>query len=186
MQYANSYLARCEGKRFEVYDRELLNGLFLYFIGSSESPYDLRKGLWLEGSIGIGKTTLMHVFREFLVSFRKGFLVATASEIANVYSATGELDLYVNNTAGYSGKPIELCLDELGREQLPAMHFGNKLNVMQYILHQRYGLWQSRGIRTHVTTNLTADDVERKYEGFILDRCRHMFNIVTINGKSKR
>lgn len=186
MRCANEYLTRCEGKRFEVYDRELLNGLFLYFVGSPDSPYDLRKGLWLGGSIGSGKTTLMSVFREFLITQRKGFLLTSATGICNDYSLTGNLETYVSNANGYSGKPITLCIDELGREQIPTMHFGNKLNVMQYILHQRYGLWQSQGIVTHVTTNLKSSGVESRYENYILDRCRHMFNTISINGKSKR
>lgn len=186
MQCANEYLTRCEGKPFEVYNRALLNGLFLYFTGSPDSPYDLRKGLWLDGSIGTGKTTLMNVFREFLITFRRGFLISTAAEIANAYGVSGNLDTYLNNANGYSGKPVEICIDELGREQIPAMHFGNKLNVLQHILHQRYGLWQSRGVITHVTTNLTPGNVKSKYEDFIFDRCRQMFNIITIDGYSKR
>lgn len=183
---ANEYLMRCEGKPFEVYDRTLLNGLFLYFTGSPNSPYDLRKGLWLEGIVGAGKTTLMNVFREFRVTFSKGFLLSTAAEIACGYSESGSLDTYVNNAHGYSRKPITLCVDELGREPIPAMHYGNKLNVMQHILHQRYNLWQSRGVVTHVTTNLTAKEIINRYDYYVFDRCRQMFNIITINGCSKR
>lgn len=186
MHCANSYLTRAEGKQFEVYDSELLNGLLLYFIGSPDSPYDLHKGLWFDGNIGTGKTTLMNVFRAFLIKLRKGFMIHTAADITSSYSISGDLDTYVNNHNGYSGQPIELCIDELGREQMPAMHFGNKLNVVQHILHQRYGLWQRRGIITHVTTNLTPNEVKVRYEDFIFDRCRHMFNIVTIGGYSKR
>ena len=55
MQCANEHLVQAENKRFEVYDKEQLNGLFLYFIESEESPYSLHKGLWLDGSIGTGK-----------------------------------------------------------------------------------------------------------------------------------
>jgi DNA replication protein DnaC len=186
MRVANEYMLRSEGKTFEVTDKELINGLFLYFLGDLNSPYDIRKGLWLEGTVGTGKTTLMHIFRELMITQRRGFRMESAGEIACTYSATGDLDTYVMNITGYSGKPIELCIDELGREQLPATYFGNKLNVMQYLLQQRYGLWQSRGLRTHVTTNIDAKDVRDKYEDFILDRCKHMFNVVTIVGKSKR
>lgn len=175
-----------EHKDFEVYDKELLEGVFLYFIGDAGSPYDLRKGLWFDGTIGSGKTTLMRVFRELLLAQRKAFRMDTAAEMANLYSTTGSLDLYINNSFGYSEKPIELCIDELGREQLPAVHFGNKLNVMQYILQQRYGLWQRSGVITHVTTNLSPGEVIDKYEDFIFDRCRHMFSIVSFTGKSKR
>lgn len=183
---ANDYLLKCEGKPFEIYDKELIEGLFLYFIGSSDSPYDLRKGMWFDGTVGSGKTTLMRVFREFRVSLQKAFRMETAAEIASQYSATGQLDLYIRNADGYLEKPIALCIDELGREQLPAIHYGNKLNVMQHILQQRYGLWQSQGVITHVTTNLSPKEVIDKYEDFIFDRCRHMFNIVSFTGKSKR
>lgn len=186
MRCADGYLTRCEDKQFEICDSKLINSLFLYFIGSPNSPYDLRKGLWLDGAIGVGKTTLMNVFREFMMTFRKGFLLNTATNICNDYSVTGNLDIYINNISGYSGRPITICIDELGREQIPATYFGNKLNVMQHILHQRYGLWQSKGVITHVTTNLTWTKTLDRYEEFILDRCRQMFNMITVEGKSKR
>ncbi|MDR0660972.1 MAG: hypothetical protein LBG19_09285 [Prevotellaceae bacterium] len=38
MQCANEYFMRCKNKQFEMYDRQLLNGLFLYFIGSPLKP----------------------------------------------------------------------------------------------------------------------------------------------------
>jgi hypothetical protein len=136
--------------------------------------------------LGVGKTTLVNVFREFLKKFRQGFLVNTASVISDSYCATGCLDTYISNKNGYTGKPVDLCIDELGREQIPAMHFGSKLNVMQYVLHQRYSLWQSGTALTHVTTNLTASDVLSRYDDFIFDRCRQMFNIINISGHSKR
>jgi hypothetical protein len=92
--------------------------------------------------------------------------MSTAEEIANLYGVTGCLDVHINNVNGYSGKPLELCIDELGRERLPAIYFGNKLNVMRYILHQRYGLWRSRGVITHVTSNFTPNDVNRTIRRF--------------------
>lgn len=186
MRVANEYMNKSEGKEFEIADKQLLNNLFLYFIGSSDSSYDLRKGLWLEGAIGTGKTTIMNVFREFLIERRKGFKMSTAGEIASIYSATGDLDTFTLNITGYSEKPIELCIDELGRELIPANYFGNKLNVMQYILQQRYGMWQSIGLKTHVTTNLDPKDIKSKYEDFIFDRCRQMYNVISLTGKSKR
>ena len=186
MRAASEYMLKTEGKEFEIIDKELVSGLFLYFTDNPDSPYDLRKGIWLEGTIGTGKTTLMRVLREFMIQQRKGFRMDSAGEIACIYAGTGDLDTYTLNVNGYSEKPIELCIDELGREQLPANYFGNKLNVMQYILQQRYGYWQSKGLRTHVTTNLDTKKLKEKYEEYILDRCRQMFNIITLTGKSKR
>ena len=79
-----------------------------------------------------------------------------------------------------------MCFDELGRETIPANYYGQKLNVMQHILHIRYSLWQSTGVKTFITTNDDPSAIESKYGDFIRDRNREMFNIVLLQGKSRR
>jgi len=172
---------------FQIDDsnRQVIADLFNYFL-KIPGNLDLRKGLWLEGEIGTGKSSLMQIFSKFMIARFDGFLIHICSHVANEYSIHGDLDKYTYNQTGYCGEPVSMCFDELGRESIPANHFGQKLNVMQHILHIRYSLWQTDGVKTFITTNLDADGVEKLYDDFIRDRRHEMFNIIILTGKSKR
>lgn len=87
---------------------------------------------------------------------------------------------------GYCKGPVPMCFDELGREPNPAKYYGTELNVMQHILHIRYSLWQQGGLKTFVTTNFNAKEIGDLYGDFIRDRRREMFNILVMNGESRR
>lgn len=144
------------------------------------------------GPNGTGKSKLLTIFSVFGQKRFDGFKVYECMTISNGYAQTGDIDRYTFNQTGKYGnqKPCDMGFDELGRETIPANHFGQKLNVMQYILHIRYSLWQSRGIKTFITTNLSTDDVHDFYDGindrFISDRCKEMFNVVSLLGSSRR
>ncbi|EOA55602.1 hypothetical protein HMPREF1214_03725 [Bacteroides sp. HPS0048] len=90
------------------------------------------------------------------------------------------LDLYTYN----NGNPRTICFDELGREPRPAKYFGTELNVMQYIFQCRYEL--RREALTHVTTNLTVEEIQDKYGAYIADRINEMFNVIRLDGASRR
>jgi len=60
--------------------------------------------------------------------------------------------------------------------------------VMGEILLSRYDLFISKGIPTHVTTNLSASEIEEKYGNRVRSRMREMFNLVAFdkNAPDKR
>lgn len=97
---------------------------------------------------------------------------------------------YTYNQNGYSRRAVNMAFDELGRETIPANHFGQKLNVMQHILHIRYNLWRAEGVQTYITTNCDADEIHNLYDNqndrFISDRIREMYNIIHLGGDSRR
>ena len=55
---------------------------------------------------------------------------------------------------------------------------------MAEILLSRYDLFVSKGIPTHVTTNLSASELESKYGNRLRSRMREMFNLVAFDKKS--
>lgn len=172
-------------------NRQAINDLFRYFTGL-DGDLNPNKGLWIMGPNGTGKSKLLTIFSVFQQRRYDGFKVFECMTISNQYASKGDVNKYTYNALGsYGGqKPVDMGFDEFGRETIPANHFGQKLNVMQYILHIRYSLWQSEGIKTYITTNLSTEDVHDLYDGandrFISDRCKEMFNVVPLLGKSRR
>lgn len=175
--------------KFDDNNREIILNLFFYFTGQS-GKYNLSKGLWLKGSNGTGKTSLLNIFSVFCRKRYRGFKVHDCGKVSNDYALNGDMDLYTYNQSGYSRQPVDMGFDELGRETIPANHFGQKLNVMQHILHIRYNLWKSVGIKTYITTNCDTDEIHALYDNnndrFITDRCREMFNEIHLSGDSRR
>ena len=52
---------------------------------------------------------------------------------------------------------------------------------MAEILLSRYDLFVSKGIPTHLTTNLSASEIEDKYGNRVRSRMREMFNLVAFD-----
>ena len=107
-----------------------------------------------------------------------GFRIVNVPELCGIYEDKGrkDIDKYITER--------RQAFDELGAEETLTGHFGTPLNVMQYILMGRYD--RRFGDFTHVTTNLTLEDVKARYEDRIYDRCKEMFNIVYLGGKTYR
>ena len=59
---------------------------------------------------------------------------------------------------------------------------------MAEILLSRYDLFIQKGILTHITTNLSASELESMYGSRVRSRMREMFNLVAFkrNAKDKR
>lgn len=183
MKIANRYT----NGSFVIDDRNkaIVQAMFLYFLNQPGS-LDRRKGLWIAGPVGTGKSTLMYIFSKFMQILQFGFKVYICSQVATEFSLTGGLDKYLLNSNGYIRGPAEMCFDELGREPIPAKYYGTELNVMQHILHIRYSYWQLYGLKTYITTNFFPDDVQNKYGEYIRDRRAEMFNLIELSGESRR
>jgi len=182
---------------FEVNERNknTINDLFFYFHKLEGGQLDPTKGLWIEGPIGTGKSTLMNIFANHLRRFWTGlsFKIYNCTSVSNEFSSQERkdgldvLDRYIYNRCGFKpNERVSMCFDELGREPIPAVHFGQRLNVMEHIMHLRYTFWQAEGLLTYVTTNLDANKVEELYGDYIRDRRAEMFNIIAMTGESRR
>lgn len=189
IEKANEIMHRNTPSKMFIVDStniEIISKLCLYFAGVETEELPLTKGILLSGEVGVGKSLMFKAFSEALKNYGKSFRIVSCQDVVFGYENTGELDLYMGNEKGYSGKPAKFCFDEIGRETIPAMHFGNKRNVMQHILAYRYNYWQSHGLITHGTTNASPQEIISVYGEHIADRIKEMFNYLVIKGESKR
>jgi energy-coupling factor transporter ATP-binding protein EcfA2 len=160
------------------------NQLFFYATKDSRCDWNVEKGMLFHGKPGTGKSTLIKILAEFQRHLGHGFKVVNCASISAEFASYGINALNESTwNEGFRGiNPVERAFDELGREVLPAKYFGNEMNIMQHILQIRYDL----KVKTHLTTNITEDDIEKRYGKHIFDRMIEMFNFIEIEGDSFR
>lgn len=150
----------------------------------------LKKGLFIPGNFGVGKTWLMKMFQK---NRRQVFKLVNAKEIANAYEQYGEpaIEEFLRKTKNAFEDPTVffqdycgLCIDDLGTENTK-QNYGNKRNVIGDILEMRYASGDT-GIYLHATTNLSAAQLESFYGPRITSRMSENFNWIPLNGKDRR
>lgn len=174
----------CPGFVADDYNKQMLFDLHNYVNGTGN--LDPKKGIWMWGNVGTGKSTLIRVLGEVMRLQNRGFKTINCSKLANDYSAFGVEALTESTYNDQCGilKPVNRAFDEIGREPLPAKHYGNELNVMQYIFQIRYEFRDK--ILTFGTTNMFPDAIIQFYGKYISDRIEEMFNVVELKGNSRR
>lgn len=100
----------------------------------------------------------------------------TARELCEVYTsadakedATKKLDKFI--------QVKHLFIDDIGDELKDGkmkVVYGNKLNVLRYVLLKRYDLWNQKGFKTYGTTNITLNQFAENYDGRLADRIMQM------------
>ncbi len=110
---------------------------------------------------------------------RKNFLMTSTLQIVSEFIQSG-YEILENYSRGklynYSRTLKNYCFDDLGSEAA-SKYFGNDCNVMAEILLTRYDIFKEKGIITHLTTNLTATEIEEIYGNRLRSRMREMFNL---------
>ncbi|WP_246222795.1 ATPase [Maribellus comscasis] len=184
---------RTYGDSFRLYpdDFPLIYSLIVYAIEDKKEAekcnLNLKKGILLTGPIGCGKTTLMNLVKYFFQP-GKQYQVKSTRDITFEFEQEGYkvINRYSKNPLNLSYTnpvPNIFCFDDLGIEQTQK-HFGNECNVMAEILLSRYDLFISKGIPTHLTSNLSASEIEEKYGNRVRSRMREMFNLVAFDKES--
>lgn len=152
--------------------------------------YNLLKGLWLWGDIGTGKTTMLNIIKAFCktlpwrTQMLDGIWVEYSFRISNAIDVCSKF-----SKSGYPGietfiESERQAFDELGSECTPTGYYGTAENVLQFILQRRYD--KRFNNFTHVTTNLTIEQISERYGARIYDRCKEMFNFVEMRGMTWR
>lgn len=140
---------------------------------------EIHKGIFLNGPVGAGKTSLMHLLN-YLIDGDAVHAIRSCRDISFEFSTDGYevIARYTKQSfRAHSYDPKTYCFDDLGLE-CSSMHFGSYCQVMSEILLSRYDLHTSHGMITHVTTNLNSQDIEDVYGKRVRSRMRQMFNLV--------
>lgn len=168
----------------DEYNETIFQLLTWYFTGDirfEEAGYSFRKGIALRGNIGCGKTSLL---RAFQINPKNPFQYRTCRSVADEYSHKEHggpqiLSKYsyiteVNPTTHLGNATSGQFFDDLGTEDI-GKHYGNEKEVMESILQSRYDNYDLLD-KTHITTNLTAEQIEERYGPRVRSRAREQFN----------
>ena len=138
---------------------------------------NLNKGILLTGPIGCGKTSLMNLMK-YLTATEHKFFVKPCRDISFEFIQDGYQIIHkYSNGKLYQSEPRTYCFDDLGTEN-NLKYFGNECNVMAEILLSRYDLFISKKLFTHITTNLSATEIEKHYGNRVRSRLREMVNLI--------
>ncbi len=186
---------RLYGDHFQIHeeDHQVIFKLLVYFLRDTENAPKLnisfRKGILLSGSIGCGKTSLMNLMRYISAAYTH-HVMKPCRQITFEFHKEGFpiIDKYSDHS--YEPKdgqlvPKTYCFDDLGAES-SIKYFGNDTNVMAEILLSRYDQFVSQGMLTHITTNLTSNQIEEVYGPRVRSRLREQCNLISFNSQDKR
>jgi DNA replication protein DnaC len=177
------------GKGFKILETDypILFKLLAYFLQDEAACFqynlDLGKGILLSGPVGCGKTTLMHLMKT-LPSAKSKFYVKGCRDISFEFIQDGYEVIAKYSKGKHYPEPKVICFDDLGTEN-NLKYFGNECNVMAEILLSRYDLFVSKKITTHITTNLSASEIESVYGNRVRSRLRSMFNLIAFDKTTK-
>lgn len=171
-------------KRAFRFTAELRNNISR--IGDFLTTEDNYYGLFMPGTVGNGKTTMMRAIKDLFVylidkekiTYCEGdkyptFL--TARELAEISRDKNSFKI-VKNTK-------YLFIDDLGAEPVEISNYGNFVYPYIDVLEYRY----DRLLPTFISSNFNASDLCNKYESErVKDRMKEMFQIISFKEESFR
>lgn len=167
------------GSKFKIFeeDKNVLYKLCNYFIKDIENcqklGIDINRGILLTGPVGCGKTSLMRLLRQ-MIPHQKPYKIIPTRNIAFAFNHIGYKTIEDYGDGQY------FCFDDLGVEPM-GRHYGKDCNVMGEIILSRYDLFVEHKLKTHITTNLNAQELEEHYGNRVRSRMRQLFNLIAFD-----
>ena len=177
------------GEKFHFRESDIVNiqKLICYFLKDEVMAVnfnlDLSKGILLSGPVGCGKTTLMTLMRHVAQPNYK-FIMKTCRDISFEFIKEGyqTIQKYSHGNNSYN-EYKNYCFDDLGVET-NLKYYGNECNVMAEIILSRYDIYISKKVITHITSNLSATEIESAYGNRVRSRLRELCNLIAFDNNS--
>lgn len=178
------------GDHFKIIEEDypIVYKLIAYFLKDEQACFqlgiNLNKGILMSGPVGCGKTSLMSLMK-FLTPVEYKFIVKPCRDVSFEFIKDGYEVIHRYSRGKLEQlEPKIYCFDDLGLEN-NLKYYGNECNVMAEILLSRYDLYISRRIQTHITTNLSASEIEAQYGNRVRSRMRELFNLIAYDNNTK-
>lgn len=174
--------------RIDPLDLPTVRLLLIYMIQDREAAkaakIDLGKGILLTGPIGCGKSSMMHLLQAFAPA-RSLYKIKNCRDVTFEFSKIGfdTIQKY-SRQHHFQSRLTGYCFDDLGAEH-QIKHFGNECNVMAEVLISRYEHFVEQHCITHLTSNLSASEIEQYYGNRVRSRMRSMFNQISFDMHSR-
>jgi hypothetical protein len=118
---------------------------------------------------------------KFLTPSENKFIVKPCRDISFEFIQDGYQIIHKYSKGKlYQSEPRTYCFDDLGTEN-NLKYFGNECNVIAEILLNRYDLFIAKKLKTHLTTNLSATEIETQYGNRVRSRLRSMLNLIAFD-----
>jgi DNA replication protein DnaC len=168
---------------FKSYYMELIK----YFHGDQSFDGDLSRGLLITGPTGTGKTLSMEVMKYYRAIDKIKFFYSNKPVNLDYRLLTGHSINHAFMEYGYDGiqtfiNESVLYLDDFGVESRHAVHYGTRLDAVEYVLIERHRLEKL----TFATSNLTVDQLLEVYGDRLYSRFKQMFNLMNLTGSDLR
>ena len=196
--YAKKYTSNTRETKLRVNDenKEVIKALYQYFTNDPAfwdnktvmNEPSLRKGIWLAGNTGSGKTLLLEIFSKYKLKHVPFEMISTR-EMNRRFNSKGHdgIAKYSYDSVRTNATSItsinHVAFDDLGNEESETVYFNNIISVMEHVLDERYRHFTKHQLITHVTTNMTLDQVGETYGNRIKSRVNEMFNIIYLGSK---
>jgi len=189
--FLTHFAAQVPGFQLDAHNEPIYRRLLAYFTAdeATQAALDLDpgKGILLLGPVGCGKTAALRCFER---NARAPYRIVPARDVARRFLTEGFAVLDRYGAQAFSSRsygsghgpdhrhPLTYCFDDLGVEQ-NARLYGNECNVLAEILLDRYDRFVTHRMRTHLTSNLNAPELETLYGDRLRSRLREMCNVLS-------
>jgi DNA replication protein DnaC len=178
------------GNHFKIVEEDypIIYKLIAYFLHDEAacSQFDINpnKGILLSGPVGCGKTALMNLMKSLAKTEHK-FSVKPCRDISFEFIQNGYQVIHKYSIGKLEqSDPKTICFDDLGIEN-NLKYYGNECNVMAEVLLSRYDTYISKKVVTHITTNLSASEIEQHYGLRVRSRLRELVNLIAFDKDTK-
>jgi len=188
--FAKKYLlplfaAKNQAFVFDDKNKAVIDQLFKYFIQDSGCKLDLHKGIFICGSVGTGKSSLMQAFSRFTKdnNFENSFDVVCMRKVNMEVDASGlsSLKQYCSGNRMF---------DDIALRTKKINSFGTKIMPSDEIIQLMYKRFTKLIPRpTHFSSNVdfwNNKELSKIYDERSIDRLFEMCNVVYLGGSSRR